>query len=222
VFRRSFFRWPYLFAVAIVAATVSDLLVEAVANTGVFGGAYFDTDDSSIIPSLIVAAALGVGIIGRCMRAACRRSSAHRRDWFAAVARDVARHAPLRDVRYVLGAQFAALFVMESAEQLLARGHLAGGLLWLGGPPLVAIAAHVGVGIACTLAAGWLMRVSIPRFASLVSCALAFVLAARRIENRTAFIVRRDAASCDHGTDPCLRRISGRAPPFLPQPAQRT
>ena len=48
-------RWPYVAAVAILAAALSDLVVEAIANTGSFGGAYFDYDDSSIVPSLFAA-----------------------------------------------------------------------------------------------------------------------------------------------------------------------
>jgi hypothetical protein len=211
-------RWPYVAAVALIAATVSDLLVEAIANSGAFGGAYFDRDDSSIVPSLFVAMILAAGVIGGHMSAACTRSRARRRDWLANVARDVARHAPLRHLHVVVALQFAALYTMESAEQQLARGHLAAGLLWLGGPPLISIAIHVAVGAACTLGAGWLMRVSVPRFASLVCSALEFVLCDRGPQGAACFVVRRDAAAfhCAPGVRP--GRHSGRAPPFLPLP----
>jgi hypothetical protein len=208
-------RWPYLAAVALIAASVSDLAVEAIANAGAFGGAYFDTDDSSIVPALIAAMILAAGVIGRHMAAACARPRTGRRDWLANVAADVAGHAPLRHLRCVFGLQFAALFVMENAEQYLAHGHSAGGLLWLGGPPVVSIAIHVAVGLACTLGAGWLMRVSVPRFASLVYGALAFVLCARNPKGRACFIVRRSAAAFHQTQAARSGRISGRAPPFL-------
>lgn len=206
-------RWPFLAAVALIAAAVSDLLVEAVANTGIFGAAFFDTDDASIVPSLIVAMLLAAGVIGGHARAACLRSSG-RRDWLANVAADVAAHAPLRDAGYVLAMQFSALFAMESIEGLSASGHIAGGLLWLGGPPVMAAGAHVAVGLICTLAAGWLMRVSVPHVASLVYSALDSVLCARRrTHGAAAWLSRRDAAASGAPQGGCVRRISGRAPP---------
>ncbi len=219
VLSSSISRWPYVAAVALIAAAGSDLLVEAVANTGAFGRAYFDTDDSSIVPSLLAAMILAGGVIGGHMFAACRRSRAGRRDWLANVAADVARHAPLRHLQCVLGLQFAALFAMESAEHYVAHGRLAGGLLWLGGPPLASIALHVAIGLACTLGAGWLMRVSAPRFASLVCSALEFVLCARSLRGDPCFVVRRDAAAFHHAQAARAGRISGRAPPFSPLPA---
>jgi hypothetical protein len=207
-------RWPYLAAVAIIAAAMSDLLVEAVANTGAFGRAFFDSDDSSIVPSLAAAVLLAGGVLGGHMFSALRRSRAGRRDWLANVAADVARHAPLRYFRYVLALQFLALFAMESAEQFIAHGQLAGGLLWLGGPPPSSIAIHVLVGFVCTLAAGWLMRVSVPHFASLVCSALEFVLCARSIKVGSRFIVRRYAPAFHQAQAARAGRISGRAPPF--------
>ena len=211
-------RWPYLAAVAIIAAAVSDLLVEAIANTGAFGRAFFDTDDSSIVPSLVAAVLLAGGVLGGHMFSALRRSRAGRRDWLANVAADVARHAPLRHLRSVLALQFVALFAMESAEQYIAHGRLAGGVLWLGGPPPASIAVHVLVGFVCTLAAGWLMRVSVPHFASLVCSALEFVLCARSIKVGFRFIVRRYAPAFHAAQAARAGRISGRAPPFSPLP----
>jgi hypothetical protein len=209
----SFSRWPFLAAVALIAAAASDLLVEAVANTGIFGARFFDTNHASIVPSLVAAMLLAAGVIGGHARAACRRS-AGRRDWLANVAADIAAHAPLRDVGYVLAMQFGALFAMESIEALGASGHVAGGWLWLGGPPVVAVAAHAAVGLTCTLAAGWLMRVSVPHFASLVCSALDSVLCARRRTVGAVFLSRRDASTSAHAQGACVRRISGRAPPF--------
>ena len=211
-------RWPYVAAVALIAAASSDLVVEAIADSGAFGGAYFDSDDSSIVPSLFAAMTLAAAVIGGHMSAACTRSRARRRDWLANVAGDVARHAPLRHLHDVLGLQFAALFAMESAEQQLSHGHLTGGLLWLGGPPLVSIAIHVAIGAACTLGAGWLMRVSVPRFASLVCSALEFVLCARGPQSAACFVLRRDAVAFHHAPAVRSGRLSGRAPPFLPLP----
>jgi hypothetical protein len=218
VFPPSASRWPFLAAVALIASAVSDLLVEAIANTGVFGRAFYDTDDAGIVPSLIAAMLLAGSVIGGHARAACRRSPG-RRDRLANVAADLAAHAPLRDVPYILVLQVAALFAMESVEQLVAGGHLAGGLMWLGGPPLIAAAAHVAIGLLCTLGAGWLMRVSVPHFASLVCSALGLVLCARALKGGAVFVVRRDPASCNAAQSACVRRISGRAPPFLPAPA---
>jgi len=171
------------------------------------------------VPSLFVAVILAGGVIGGHMAAACRRSRAGRRDWLSNVAADVARHAPLHHLRYVLALQFGALFAMESAEQIFAHGHLSGGLLWLGGPPIVSAAVHVAVGLICTLGAGWLMRVSVPHFASLVCSALEFVLCARSLTGGACFVVRRTASAFHHTQATPAGRISGRAPPFFLLPA---
>jgi hypothetical protein len=211
-------RWPYLVAVALIAAAGSDLLVEAVANSGAFGRGYFDTDDSSIMPSLLAAVILAAGVIGGHMFSALDHARAGRRDWLANVAADVARHAPLRYVRHILALQFAALFAMESAEQYLAHGQLAGGLRWLGGPPPASIALHVSLGVICTLAAGWLMRASAPHFASFVRGALDLVLCARGFAGGASFVVRRAATAFHQAQAARAGRISGRAPPFFPLP----
>ncbi len=210
-------RWPFLAAVALIAAAVSDLLVEAIANTGAFGQAFFDTDDACIVPSLAVAVCLALAVIAGHARAASRRSNA-RGDRLAAVARDLAVHAPLRDAPYIFGMQFAAVFAIENIERLAASGRPAEGLLWLGGPPAASIAVHLAVGLASALCAGWLMRVSARHVATLVCCALEFVLCARGLKVGAVYVARRDAESCSHARAVGVRHISGRAPPLSPVP----
>ncbi len=201
-----------LAAVALIAAAVSDLLVEAIANTGTFGRAFSDTDDTCIGPSLAVAMCLAVVVIAGHARAASRRSRL-RGDWLAAVAGEIAVHAPLRDVPYILGMQFGALFAIENIERLAASGRPAEGVLWLGGPPAASIALHLAVGIVCTLCAGRVMRASAVHVATLVCYALEFVLCARGLKGGAAYVVRRDAESCSHAQAAGVRHISGRAPP---------
>src|SRR5664279_1362922 len=107
---------------------------------------------------------------------------------------------------------------MESVEAYLAHGHPAAGLLWLGGPPAVSIVIHAALGAACTLGAGWLMRVSVPRFASLVCSALEFVLCDRSLRGVACFVVRRVAAAFHGAQAACAGRVTGRAPPVSPLP----
>jgi hypothetical protein len=86
----------------------------------------------------------------------------------------------------------------------------------LGAPLAIALSAHLGLGLLCTLIAGWLMRVSVAGFASLVDIALEFVLCALDRRGAAAFIDRRDAQSCGHVQAACVRGISDRAPPLRP------
>jgi hypothetical protein len=51
----SFSRWPFSAAAAVAAAASSDLLVEAVANAGAFGPAFFAANDASIVAAFVTA-----------------------------------------------------------------------------------------------------------------------------------------------------------------------
>lgn len=211
-------RWPFLAAVAIVSAAVSDVVVEAAANTGAFGPAYFDTNDASIVPALAAAVILALTVIGLHVRAACRRSSEARRGWLRDAARSLCARRSWADFPFIAGMQFAALFSMESAEQVLAGGRLTGGLGWLGGPVPVGVSAHLAIGLACTLAAGWLMRVSAARFVRLVWIALEFVLCSRARAISAAFVPRGDGTVLPDAQSARARHIRERAPPFSPIP----
>jgi hypothetical protein len=141
------------------------------------------------------------------------------RDWLVDAARETCSRPLANDLPLILILQFAALFVLESCEQLAGGGRLLGGTAWLGGPPAFALATHALVGLAGTLTLAAFMRGVVRTLASLVHAALAFIwlLHARTSPERFgrgARGSRRPRAQAPH-----VRQIGGRAPPLSPASA---
>jgi hypothetical protein len=207
-------RLPFLSAVALVAAALCDPFVETVSNTGVFGHGYSDHNHVSVIPALVAGVVLIFIAIGaRCLDV-CRHSG-ERRDWIVGVARHISARSPVRDVPYVFVLQIAALYVMESTEQLLLGGRLAGGAAWLGGPVWFSLLAHGVAASFCTLAITRAARALLKRLAALVAQALDFILLAFARLNSGIVTDCRNAFAF-HSMPPLdVRQIGERAPPFL-------
>jgi hypothetical protein len=214
-------RWLFLVTVAIVAAAIADPIVETIANTHVFGGKYRDDNHLGIVPTLLAGSVLfGVTVAIRFFESWRRgRTGASERDWLADAARDACSRRPTDDLPWILVLQVAALFAIESCEQLAGGGRLLGGIAWLGGPPVFALATHALLGVACTFGLAAFMRGVVRTLASLVHAALAFIwlLHARRSTERFG----RGARSSRHARAqaPHVRQIGGRAPPLSPASA---
>jgi hypothetical protein len=202
-----------LVAVALIAAAIADPLVESVSNSGVFGGAYRDDDHSGVLPVLLLGAMLVLSIVALRCREVWRRASRASRPWMAELARELAARAASRDVPIVLALQLAALFLLESGEQLFSGSKLLGGTAWLGGPIAFSLAVHALIGIACTCAFGALVRAVIIAFASLVCEALAWSwVAACRNDGRVLRARSRELTL--PALAPFVNDIGGRAPPL--------
>ena len=201
-------------AVALVAAAIADPLVESIANTGALGRGYSDNDHASVVPTLIFGSVLLLLVIGARCLGLVRRASVYRR-WVVGIARHLCARPALADLPYVVLLQFAALFVMESCEQLLYDGRLGGGTAWLGGPIWFSIATHVLIGLLCTILAACATRSIVRRCAALVSIALDFILCALRIGDVALFARRRHEATCGHAQRLDVGRLGQRAPPQL-------
>jgi hypothetical protein len=209
-------RLPFLVAVALVAAALGDSLVESVANSGLVGAGYADDNHLSVLPTLVAGAVLALEVARtRCLDVLRGDSSLRRRAWLAGLARRLAGGSPARDLPLVLGLQFAALFAMENAEQLLAGGRLTGGTAWLGGPVLFSLLTHGLIGAACTLLLGWLGRSLLAGFAALVRSTLDAILI--ELERAAAHFVagRLDGSPFRLAQAPQSRRLGKRAPPLL-------
>jgi len=212
-------RLPFLCAVALVAAALADPLVESVSNTGIFGPRASDDNHLSIIPALIAGLVLLLEVAGLHCAALCRRPPlARERDWLVDVASRFVERSLARDLPYVFILQLAALFTMESVEQLVTGGSLAGGLAWLGGPIVFSLLVHALVGAGCMRVFVSSMRALLATFAALVLRALAFI-AAFACAALPAFVRRACAFRSDRLQLPHLRKIGGRAPPSLLTPA---
>jgi hypothetical protein len=210
-------RYPFLIAVALISAAIGDALVETLSNNGIFGLGYHDNDHSSVIPVLVSGTLLTIVILaGRC-RAMFRRASRLRRgDWIVDAARCFAERSPSRDIPCVLAMQFAALFAMESVEQISLAGHVSGGTVWLGGPIEVSIAIHSAIGCALTLGLATLVRSLRHTLRALVRDAIdAFVLLTACSTDHVVFNGR-DRGSVARVEAPHVRELGGRAPPHAP------
>lgn len=214
----SAYRLPFLIAVALVAAALGDALVESVSNTGIFGPSYFDNNHLSVVPALLAGFVLTLEAIGlRCFEV--YRRARTRRDWLIDAATCIAARSTAWDVPWVFVMQIAALFVMESTEQLVFGGKLLGGTVWLGGPILVSLAIHALIGAVCTFLLGWSMRAISETVASLVVTAIAFITLALARTVAGAILARRDELAFPRAQSPHAHQIGERAPPLLTTPA---
>jgi len=210
-------RLPFLLAVAIVAAALGDPLVESVSNSGIFGFGYNDNNHQSVIPAFVAGVMVVFVIIAaRCWSVVRGGSALRRGDWLLQSANRFSQPSAPIDLPLVLAAQLAALFAMESAEQLFFGGKLLGGAAWLGGPIAFSLATHALIGASCTLLFLALMRSIHRAVVSLVCRTIETILCLlARCLARLVVEVRSDAAR-PHLQAPPVRQIGGRAPPFLP------
>jgi hypothetical protein len=129
----------FCLSIAVISAAIADPVVEFCSNSGLFGpGRFTDRTNLDVIPAL----AAGVALLALFMVRRARAILAERAlpcGWFSLL--------PL-----IFGLQIATLFVMETAEQLVAFGHVIGPMTWLGGPVPASIAVHALVSIAVTVA----------------------------------------------------------------------
>lgn len=127
-------------AIAVIAAAVADPIVEFCSNAGLLGtGRYTDHSNLDVAPALVA----GFGLLALYL---VRRAPAI-----------LAGRAPsccvARSLPAILVLQLAALFLMETAEQILVCGHPLGSTIWLGAPLPIALAIHalVAFGIVSTV-----------------------------------------------------------------------
>jgi hypothetical protein len=203
-----------LFAVAILAAGLGDSVVESVSNTGIFGQ-YTDNNHLGVLPTLLAGAIIALEIVAlRCAdvcRSSARRSRRTLMDTAAAIGCGSAR----RDIPFIFTIQLAALFTLETAEQVIAGGKLLGGTAWLGGPVIFSLLTHAFIGTVCRQALSACMRAMVRTFATLVDTVVRFIwLAIVRASDAAVRLVRR-MTPCTRAQAPRAREIGGRAPPLL-------
>jgi len=213
-------RLPFLIAVALVAAALGDAVVETVANSGLVGRGYADDNHLSVVPTLVAGGLLALDVARRRCLELLRRGKAERPDWLIAFARQSGAASPWRDAALVFTLQLAALFAMESAEQLAVGGKLLGGNAWLGGPILFALLAHALIAIGCTFALAFFGRALLGTIATLVRDVLESILLvlARGADSGVA-AGRRRRAPLRRAFAAHARQFGDRAPPhrsFVP------
>ncbi len=211
-------RFPFLLAAALVAAALGDLVVEGVSNTGAFGSGYFDHDHLSVVPVLVAGLALALELAVLRLIALLRGNApAARPGRRIGLPVRFSAGSPLRDLPLVFGLQLAAVYAMQSAEQLAAGGAPLAGAGWLGGPLAFALLVYVLSAAACSVALGLLTRAILAAGRALIRIVLELVLALGDQAAR-AWFGRRAAFACARAQAPHVRQIGGRAPPRSPTP----
>jgi len=207
-------RLPFLAAVALIAAAIGDPLVETIANAGVFGPGYADNIHSSVVPALIAGLSLALLLLAWQCRNLVRCTGEVRERPIDLARRFLARSS-IHDIPYAIVLQLAALFVMESSEQIFFEGRLLGGTAWLGGPVWFSLLAHAAIGAICTLLLTFGMRAIVRRAATLVEIVFERVLWALKRESVTSFVRRDDDARRCRSQVWRVHQCGERAPPIL-------
>ncbi len=206
--------WIFRAAAAVSAAAAADPIVERMSNAGVFGaGRFTDHSNVDVIPALCVALALFVGVVFLFARRTLTGNT-YPPQWLRRCACDMRSRSLWRMLPSVFAMQMAALFCMETLEQIVVTGHLFGGTIWLGGPIAVSLLAHV---LACTTFV-WVLSTTLQwsarRIVRIVRYAIEIL---RKLIERTP-----PPRLCMHVVilpkfiEPYLRDLQGRAPPSLP------
>jgi len=201
----------FCLAVAIIAASIADPLLEAASNAGLFGASNF-TDHSNwdVVPAILVGL---VFVALHCYARVRNRIDAlqARRHWLAikddAVERNVGRLVP-----FVFAIQIAVLYLMETSEQFAVYGHVLGGTIWLGAPVVVSFIAHACACIALSFLAARVLRAIAETAVDVVRilCALAMP----RARGTRALLIAADF-DARYRRFCVLGRIGERAPPIL-------
>lgn len=214
-------RLAFLMAAALIAAALADPIVETIANTGMLGGQYADTNHVGIIPTLVVGGVLVLELLVFYFVETWRSLDAARGHGgdLLDIAKGLAAGSFRRDFPSVLAMQLTALFVMESTEQLALGGKLLGGTAWLGGPIPFSLIVHAFVGACCILVLGAFMRAVVRIFTSIVRTAIAFIWLAITHAARAVTRFADRELICLRAQSPHARQIGGRAPPLLSKTA---
>lgn len=194
-----------LFAVAaaITAASVTDPIVEALSNSGVFGsGRLTDHSSLDVIPAAILAALICAAVV----------ISRARDSWMSRWAPHVGARSLPQMLPAIFAMQMAALFGMETLEQIVVSGHPLGGALWLGGPVLVSLLLHAAACVLTTFGLARLLRAAVHGVVRIVLCIVTLFASA---SDQKQSIVRRFTREFIAGGCLLTGPNSGRAPPIL-------
>jgi len=139
----------FIVAVALIAAVAGDAVVEGLSNANLFWhGEYTDRSSLDLLPVSLVAVVIAIATLGLILLSAARCTGLSPRRLMVAAAqlvpRDIVRLAPV-----IFGTQLAALFAMETTEQIAAFGHAMGGTVWLGGPVAISLLIHAVFAFVC-------------------------------------------------------------------------
>jgi len=146
---------------------LADVLVEALANRGAFGRASFtDGSNADVVPVVCLGSIFLLRFLYLRVRRALRAGEGVR--LAGSVLHELTPNAVLRCLPAVFVTQIAAVWSMETIEQVVVVGHGFGGTVWLGGPPALSLAVHAVVCVVIAFAARSVLRALEPRALRLI------------------------------------------------------
>ena len=163
----------FVVAVAAIAAALADLVIEGLANHGVFGRTRF-TDGSNAVngPAAVLGAIFLLRFLYLRVRCALRAGGNA-----AAASGPTLRELSIAQIAVRIGAifvvQIVALWAMETVEQYAVFGHGFGGTIWLGGPVALSLVMHAAVCVVTAFSARFILRALEPRAVRLLRAMLA-------------------------------------------------
>lgn len=196
-------------AVAAIAASLADPLVEGASNAGWFGpGKFTDHSTWDVVPTLIVGLVFVLWHV--CLlirRALVGEADARQVGWPALSFVAIAKLLPI-----VFSLQLVVLYGMESSEQLVVYGHLLGGTIWVGGPIAASLLVHA---LAC-LTVAFIASLIVRAFAEGTVRIVRLVEVIARLQSGqslSSFYGHRISLAPRH-VAAVLRVSAGRAPPY--------
>lgn len=198
---------PYTVGVALVAAAVGDPLVETLADAGLFGPGYADTDHAGVAPAITVALLffavfLAIRTVGLFRAPAATNNGP---------ARVIAapRIEPLR----VLPLQFVGVYGIECFEAVTAHQPVPVGVSWLGGPVPVSLAVHFVIAALACAVLRCVMRWLLGGLVAVVGIAAAIVARVLRVPVIARPLLQRWSSLIARAQAPHVHQVGGRAPP---------
>ena len=183
---------------------------------GLYGSAYREHDQRSIVCTLAAAAILLASYI---VAASLQRflrlpNRAVRGDWLAEAAHDLAsRPWSIRTLSQSFIAALIVRYFMEAAHDYHANGHMPFGVAWLGGPLLVALLIHLCFCFAAFFSLVALMGALDRTVTRVVRLVIALIVALDRAFCETTRFVKRDRSQIVHRISLLARHFGERAPP---------
>jgi hypothetical protein len=203
----------FCLAVAMIAASVADPLIEFASNDGWFGaGTFTDMSNWNVVPALLI----GLIFVGFHVYLRIRSALVAERptapSWLQIAGRTLCPRAVLL-IPLIFAMQVFALYLIETFEQFVVYGHALGGTLWLGGPIGASLIAHAIVCGVVTVVSARVLRVLAEATVSLVRLVRAFARLCAR-DAMPTFLGR--LCSVDFAQALRVRcNIGERAPPTL-------
>jgi hypothetical protein len=206
-------RTVFICAVAFLAATLGDALVESISNAQLlWHGSYTDRSSLNLRPMSAVALGVFMTTLTLVLTEYLKCAGGSPRELWSSAARVLVPSDIPSLLPAIFALQIPALFAMETVEQLVVYGHPLGGTLWLGGPILAALFLHALIAATCA----FLLACGLTALVQTLLRAVALVLSwfIERLKTCPIFVPRSQPIRRTEQTF-CLAHTGKRGPPLF-------